>query len=142
MNGLLGEKIRKELKQDYICKSEYCMKTENDERALENWRLSNREYIVKLKQYDDLECETDLKNTMPAHLGSFILSKSKKISKNFILEIDGLKTINVYKSDTDSFYIEEKYWDVLDRATLVGKNLSQGKNDYKKVVFLRVVSCT
>ena len=28
-------------------------------------------------------------------------------------------------------YIEKKYWDVLDKAKLVGKSLCQGKNDYK-----------
>ena len=28
-------------------------------------------------------------------------------------------------------YIEKKYWDVLDKANLVGKDLCQGKNDYK-----------
>ena len=28
-------------------------------------------------------------------------------------------------------YIENKHWDKLDKAGLVGKNLLQGKNDYK-----------
>ena len=28
-------------------------------------------------------------------------------------------------------YIEKKHWDVLDKAKLVGKNLCQGKHDYK-----------
>ena len=28
-------------------------------------------------------------------------------------------------------YIENKHWDKLDKAGLVGKNRSQGKNDYK-----------
>ena len=28
-------------------------------------------------------------------------------------------------------YIEKKYWDVLDKANLVGGNLCQGKNDYE-----------
>ena len=27
-------------------------------------------------------------------------------------------------------YIEKKYWDVLDKANLVGEKLCQGKNDY------------
>ena len=31
----------------------------------------------------------------------------------------------------DNLYIEKKYWDVLDKANLVGKNLCQVKNDYK-----------
>ena len=28
-------------------------------------------------------------------------------------------------------YIEKKYWDVLDKAKLIGEGLCQGKNDYK-----------
>ena len=28
-------------------------------------------------------------------------------------------------------YIEKKYWDVLDKANLIGDELCQGKNDYK-----------
>ena len=31
----------------------------------------------------------------------------------------------------DSLYIEKKYWDVLDKANLVAKNLCQGKIDYE-----------
>ena len=38
---------------------------------------------------------------------------------------------DVYYTDTDSLYIESKHWDKLDKAGLVGKNLLQGKNDYK-----------
>ena len=40
-------------------------------RVLDYWRLPNGEYIVKLKQVECLESETDLKNTKAAHLGSF-----------------------------------------------------------------------
>ena len=38
---------------------------------------------------------------------------------------------DVYYTDTDSLYIENKHWDKLQKAELVGKNLLQGKNDYK-----------
>ena len=31
----------------------------------------------------------------------------------------------------NSLYSEKKYWDVVDKAKLVGENLCQGKNDYK-----------
>ena len=34
-----------------------------------------------------------------------------------------------FYGDTGSLYIEKKYWDVLDKAGLVGLNLCQGKND-------------
>ena len=92
--------------------------------------MPNGEYIVNLKQDDGLECDTDLKNTMPAHLGSFILSNSKRIMNDFIREINAFKN-NVYYTDNDSLYIEKKYWDVIDKANLVGENWCQGKNDYE-----------
>ena len=68
---------------------------------------------------------------MPAVLGAFILSNSKRIMNNFIREINGFYNNSIYYGDTDSLYIEKKYWDVLDKANLVGEGLCQGKNDYK-----------
>ena len=64
-------------------------------------------------------------------MGAFILSNSKRIMNNFIREINGFYNNSIYYTDTDSLCIEKKYWDVLDKANLVGKNLCQGKNDYK-----------
>ena len=49
---------------------------------------------------------------------------------NFIREINGFYNNSIYYGDTDSLYIK-RYWDVLDKANLVSKNLCQGKNDYK-----------
>ena len=49
---------------------------------------------------------------------------------NFIHAIDGFHTNDVYYTDTDSWYIESKHWDKLNKAGLVGKNLLQGKNYY------------
>ena len=50
---------------------------------------------------------------------------------NFIGEINGFNNNSVYYGDTDSLYIEKKYWDVLDNAKLVGEELYQGKSGYK-----------
>ena len=61
---------------------------------------------------------------------AFILSNSKRIMNNFIREINGFYN-NIYYTDCDSLYIEKKYWDVLDKANLVGEGLCQGNNDYK-----------
>ena len=33
----------------------------------------------------------------------------------FIREINGFYNNSIYYSDTDSLYIEKKYWDVLDK---------------------------
>ena len=50
---------------------------------------------------------------------------------NFIHAIIGFYTNDVYYTDTDSLYIESKLWEKLNKAEIVGKNLLQGKNDYK-----------
>ena len=75
------------------------MSTEYVERVLDSWKLQTREDIVKLKQHDGLECETDLENTMPVHLGSFTLSISKRVRKIFIRQIIGFKTNNLLTWD-------------------------------------------
>ena len=82
---------------------------------------------------DDKGLEDEVKklNTMPLHLGAFVLSNSKRIMNNFIHAINGFYTNEVYYTDTDAIYVESKHWDKLDKAGLVGKNLLQGKNDYK-----------
>ena len=80
---------------------------------------------------------------MPLHLGAFVLSNSKRIMNNFIHAINGFYTNDVYYTDTDSLYIENKHWDKVEKAGLFGKNLLQGKNDYKDGgSFLRIVSST
>ena len=48
---------------------------------------------------------------------------------NFIHAINGFYTNNVYYTDCDSLYIENRHWDKLDQAGIVGQNLLQGKND-------------
>ena len=78
-----------------------------------------------------LEVEVKKLNTMPLHLGAFVLSNSKRIMNNFIHAINGFYKNDLYFEDTDSMFIENKHWDKLDKAGLVGKNLLQGKNDYK-----------
>ena len=131
MNSLYGVQIRKDINESYHCKSETWMKTEFDENVLDYWKLPNGNYIVKLKKDDGLDDDCDIKNTLPAVLGAFILSNSKRIMNNFIREINGFYNNSIYYGDTDSLYIEKKYWDVLDKANLVGEDLCQGKNDCK-----------
>ena len=131
MNSLYGVQIRKDIDQSYKCNSQHWMETEYDENVLDYWKLPNGNYIVKLKKDDGLEEDNDIKNTLASPLGAFILSNSKRIMNNFIREINGFYNISIYYGDTDSLYIGKNYWDVLDKANLVGKNLCQGKNDYK-----------
>ena len=131
MNCLYGENIRKDIEEKFSCKSETWMQTEYDERVKDYWKISGINYIVKMIDNAGLEDEVKKLNTMPLHLGAFVLSNSKRIMNNFIHAINGFYTNDVYYTDTDSLYIENKHWDKLDKAGLVGKNLLQGKNDYK-----------
>ena len=130
-NSFYGVQIRKDIDQSYESKSHHWMETEYDENVLDYWKLPNRNYIVKLKKDDGLEDNNDVKNTLPSHLEAFILSNSKRIMNNFIREINGFYNNSIYYRDTDSLYIQRKYWDVLDKANLVGKILCLGKNDYQ-----------
>ena len=107
------------------------MKTEFDENVLEFWKLPNGNYIVKMKKDDGLDDDCYIKNTLPAALGAFILGNGRRIMNKFIREKKGIYNNNIYYTDTDSLYIEETFWDVLDQANLFGKDLCQGKNDYK-----------
>ena len=50
---------------------------------------------------------------------------------NFIREINGFYNNSKNYGDMDSLYVEKKYWDVLDKANLVGEGLCHGKNGYK-----------
>ena len=130
MNSLYGEQKRKDIEESYECKSEAWMMAEYDERVLDYQNTNHGNYIVKLKDDVGLEDEVKKVNNMPLPLGAFVLSNSKGTMNNFIHATGGFYTNDVYYTDTDSLYIENKHWDKLDKAGLVGKNRSQGKNDY------------
>ena len=98
---------------------------------LDYWKLPNGNYIVKMKKDDGLDDDCDIKNTLPAVLGSFILANSRRNMNKFIREMNGFYENNIYYTDIDSLYIEKKHWDVLDKANVAGDGLFQGKNDYK-----------
>ena len=131
MNSLYGEQIRKDFEVKFACKSEVWMMTEYDERVIDYWKTSGIIYIVEKIDDAGLEDEVKKLNTKPLDIGSFVLINSKIIMNNFIHAIDGFHTNDVYYTDTDSLYIENKHWEKLDKAGLFGKNLLQGKNDYK-----------
>ena len=106
------------------------MKTDFDENVLDNWKIPNGIYIVKMKKDDGLDDDCGIKNNLPALLGAFILSNSRRFMNKFIREKNGFYKNNIFYTDTDSIYIEKKKLDVLDKANLVGEGLCQGKNDY------------
>ena len=123
MNGI---QIRRDINESFYCKSETWMNTEFNVNVLHYWILPNGNYFVKLKKDDALDDDCDIKNTLPAILGAFTLSYSKRIMNNFIREINGFYNDSIYYGDTDSLYIEKKNWDVLDKANLVREELCQG----------------
>ena len=131
MNSLYGENIRKDVEEKFAGKSESWMVSEYDERVKAYWKTSGNYFIVKMIDDAGLEDEVRKLNTMPLHLGAFVLSNSKRIVNNYIQATNRFRTNDVYYTDTDSSYIENKHWDKLDKAGLVGKKLQQGKNDYK-----------
>ena len=106
------------------------MMGEYDERVENYWKKQHGNYIVKMIDATGLEDEIKKLNTMPLHLRAFVISKSKRIMNNFIHAINRFYTNDVYYTDTDSLFIENKHWDKLGKAGLVGKALIQGRNDY------------
>ena len=107
------------------------MQIHYDENALDYWKLPNGIYIVKIKNGDGLDDNNNVENTLPSDLGAFTSSNSKRFMNKFIEEINGFYNNIIYYGDTEILYLEKKYWDVLDKANLVGINLCQGKNDYE-----------
>ena len=116
MNPLYGEFLRKDILESYQCKSEMWMMTEYDERVLDYRKINYGNYIAKMKDDEGPQDEVRKVNTLPLQLVVFILSNSKGIMNNFEHAIDGFYTNDVYYTDTDSLYIENKHWDKLNKA--------------------------
>ena len=84
MNSFYGEQIRRDIEEKMACKSEAWMMTEYEERVLDYWKTSGYNYIINMIDDTALEDEVKKLNTMPLHLGAFVLSNSKRIMNNFI----------------------------------------------------------
>ena len=94
--------------------------------------LLDNKFRVELKTVEGNDVEgLDLKNTMPLHLGIFVLSKNERLMTDFVFAIDGFKEMKKYYSDTDSLYIEEK-------INSVNKKVGKGMG-CKKVIMAVVV---
>ena len=91
--------------------------------------ITKRKFHSKFKRDDGLYADNDVKNTLPSHLEVFILSNSKINMKNFIREGNDFYKNSISYEDRDSLYIENKYWDVLDKAGLVVGNLCHCRNE-------------
>ena len=108
MNSLYGEQIRKDIDENFAGKGEAWMLTEYDERVKDYWKIGYGNYIVKMIDDKGLEDEVKNLNTMPLHLGVFVLSNSKRIMINFIHAIKGFLANDVYYTDCHNLDIEKK----------------------------------
>ena len=84
-----------DIEESYQCKSEMWMPTEYGERVLDYQKINYGTYIKKMKDDEGLQDEVRKVNTMPLHLGAFVLSNSERIMNNFIHAIGGFYTKDV-----------------------------------------------
>ena len=102
-----GAQTRKDVNKSFCCKSEHWMETKYDENVLDYWKLPNGNYFVKIKMTTDSMIIIVILNSLPAHLGSFTLSNSKRFMIISIREINGFYNKNINYSDCDSLYVEK-----------------------------------
>ena len=95
MNSLDGENIREDIEERFARTSEYWMMTEYDERVRDYWKILHGEVFVKMEDDKGLEYQVKKLINMPLHLGSFVLSISKRIMSNFIQAFNGFFTNGV-----------------------------------------------
>ena len=69
------------------------MKNEYDESVIERFPLRNGNIMVKIKDKEGVDDEGISKkfNSQSCHLGSFVLSHSKRLMNDGILALDGFK---------------------------------------------------
>ena len=101
MNSLYGVQISKDINEIYKFKSEHWLQIEYDDNVLDYWKLSNGHFILKMKKDDGFDSDNDIKNTLPFHLGAFILGNSKRIMNKFVKEINGFHNDSIYNTDAD-----------------------------------------
>ena len=79
MNSLYAENIRKDIDAIFAFISGAWMMTEHDEQVKEYCKISGVNYFVKMIDDAGLEDEVKKINTIPLHLGAFILANSNEL---------------------------------------------------------------
>jgi len=135
MNSLYGKTVQKDITTKYHLWNENTLRKNFTQEVKDYEKLNDEQYLAKVEMEDDEFLKTNIvkdgkTSFMPSHLGSFILSHSRRIMNNFILEINGFKEKYIHYTDTDSIYISNELFNKLDAAGYVGGELCQGKNDY------------
>ncbi|ESO92183.1 hypothetical protein LOTGIDRAFT_162839 [Lottia gigantea] len=130
-NSLYGKSIQKDITTSRHPWSEATLKANYDSHVKSYEKVNDSQYIVEINEEEKEFISPKSTRLTPSHLGSFVLSHSKKIMNNFIRVIDGFYKPEIYYTDTDSLYISSSNWDKLNEAGLVSENdYCKGKNDY------------
>ncbi|ESO98096.1 hypothetical protein LOTGIDRAFT_174352 [Lottia gigantea] len=132
-NSLYGKSIQKDIFTTRHLWNEATLQANFDSRVKTYEKINDTQYIVETEIEEKEITTEDSKSTRltPSHLGSFVLSHSKKIMNNFIHVINRFYKPEIYYTDTDSLYISSNNWKKLNRAGLVSeKDYCKGKNDY------------
>ncbi|ESO95570.1 hypothetical protein LOTGIDRAFT_175146 [Lottia gigantea] len=117
-NSLYCKSIQKDITASRHLWSEATLKTNFDSHVKNYPKVNNTQYIVEINDEEkEFDCIPPKSTRLtPSHLGSFVLSHSKKIMNNFIQLIDGFYKPEIYYTDTDSLYISSSNWDKLNEA--------------------------
>ncbi|ESP02059.1 hypothetical protein LOTGIDRAFT_157200 [Lottia gigantea] len=130
-NSLYGKSIQKDINTSRHLWSEATLKANFDSHVKSYEKVKDSQYIVQMNDEEKEFIPPKSTRLTPSHLGSFVLSHSKKIMNNFIRVIDGFYKPEIYYTDTDSLYISSSNWDKLYEGGLVSENdYCKGKNDY------------
>ena len=132
MCSVYGGNVRKDILDKYVCVSDDWIDREYDKSVKEIIPLENETYVIKKHIHegkDDFGLANKI-NTMPSHMGSYILSHSKRLMNEVIAHIDGFYKNNIYYSDTDSIYIHKNDFNILKRDGFIKDDLGKSKNDY------------
>ena len=98
MSSLYGEQNRKDIEEKIACKSEHCMMSEYDEGMKEFRKISHGNNFVKMVVDAGLKDDFKNLNTMPLHLGGFVLSNSKGLRIiSFMLSMGFIQLISTTK---------------------------------------------
>ncbi|ESO94743.1 hypothetical protein LOTGIDRAFT_160977 [Lottia gigantea] len=130
--SLYGKSIQRDRNTSLHLWNEETFRLNYDKHVKKYDKLNETQYIVEINDEEkEFVPPKDSTRLTPTHLGTFILSHSKKIMNNFIHMIDGFYKPEIYYTDTDSLYISSSNWDKLNEAGLVSENdYCKGKNDY------------
>ncbi|ESO99333.1 hypothetical protein LOTGIDRAFT_158419 [Lottia gigantea] len=108
--------VMKEVVFQNISNSQATLKANYDSHVKSYEKVNDSQYIVEINEEEKEFIPPKSTRLTPSHLGSFVLSHSKKIMNNFIHVIDGFYKPEIYYTDTDSLYIASSNRDKLNEA--------------------------